>query len=163
MGMSTDQHIYEVRSNTGTTLTGSLTLTEAREYADWFGANGVHGQIFTEEGSGARGSTARDLIPGDVIAWRGTTRTIADVIDEGQRSIVGNRILLVVKYREGGWEYVPADRRVERAQVLWTVTMRHDGGTVDITMSAPSADEAVRRVCTAENAPLRSAVAVRPA
>jgi hypothetical protein len=45
----------------------------------------------------------------------------------------------------------------------YTVTMRHDNGTIDITTSATSAESAAAFVCAAEGAPTRSVVSVTPA
>lgn len=46
------------------------------------------------------------------------------------------------------------------AVARWAVTMKHDNGTVRITVNAPDAESAKRYVCSAESAPLRSAINV---
>jgi hypothetical protein len=42
----------------------------------------------------------------------------------------------------------------------YTVTLRHDEGTIALTIHAESADEAARRICAIEGAPLRAVVSV---
>lgn len=47
-----------------------------------------------------------------------------------------------------------------QALSTYHVTMKHDTGTVVLTIAARSRAEATRLACEAENAPLRSAVSV---